>query len=326
MNETNGLAIAERDLLHEATLPVLGVPVRLRSDSPEVVQAFERAFAGWRVLEERPELIAPLGVEGRLVIHGGDEGGQAPAPVRHRILSDRRMLVGTPGSVFVSDAGRREFDGWVTRALLRDDEHFRHHVLESLVLAVVSWLDRTPVHAAAVVRDGAGLLLAGPSGRGKSTLTWAAARSGLGVLADDMVYVQLEPLRVWGMPSLLRLPAESARFFPELAGLEPEIAPSGKRKLALDLRERAAAASFPMVERMGVCVLERGGGPPAARRLDPRELTDAIGPLDPGFHLFAALYPPLLDALARRGGWALQVGPDPDAAARVLHRLLDEVG
>jgi hypothetical protein len=323
---SSDLEIPEERLRHAATLPVLGVPVRLRSDSAEIVAVFEEAFGYWRVLEGRPDLCARERVEGRLVLDAGDERGVGRPPVRHRLVDRRRLLVATPGSLCASDADRREFTGWVTPQLLGERDHFRYHVLEALVLSVVTWLDRTPVHASAVVRDGSGLLLTGPSGRGKSTLTWAAAGAGLRVLADDMVFAQQHPPRVWGMPGFLHLPADSRRFFPELADVPAALASSGKEKLALDLHERGAAAPFPVLERMGICVIERGGGDrPTWRRLDAVELGAAMTRLDPGFDLFGEYYPALLNALAARGGWALEIGSDPHAAAAALHAVIDEL-
>jgi hypothetical protein len=91
--------IREADLVHEAVLPVLGVPVRLRSDSADVIRVFERAYAYWRVLAARPDLLSPGRIEGRIVVAPGDEGPAGRAPVRHRLVDRRRMLIATPCSV-----------------------------------------------------------------------------------------------------------------------------------------------------------------------------------------------------------------------------------
>jgi hypothetical protein len=230
--------------------------------------------------------------------------------------------------VCLSDARRREFTGWITRALLRDAAHFRSVVLESLVFAVVTWLDRVPVHASALARGGAALLLTGPSGAGKSTLTYAAARAGLQVLTDEIVFAQREPLRVWGMPRFVNLPADAGRFFPELASAPRRVLPNGKEKIPAELTAMGAAAAFPVAERIGVCVLERAGGRAEVEcaRLEPSEVVRAmLAGVEPGFDLFETQLPALVDRLARRGGWRLRVAGPPAEAVPVLRELLDEI-
>ena len=51
------------ELPHESTLPVLGVPVRLRSNARDVIDAFETALGRWRVMERHPERL-PFGAGG----------------------------------------------------------------------------------------------------------------------------------------------------------------------------------------------------------------------------------------------------------------------
>jgi hypothetical protein len=295
----------------------------VRTDSLEIITAAERAFGYWRVLEAHPELWSRERVEGRLVLRAGSEGSERP-PVEHRV-EGRRLRVSTRASECASDPDRREFAGRVTPELVASEDHFRYHVLEALVMSVVTWLDRTPVHASAVVRDGTALLLTGPSGRGKSTLTWAAAGAGFRILADDMVFVQLAPLRVWGMPAFLHLPEDSRRFFPELADAPVGLTSSGKEKIPLDLRARGVAAPFPVADRFGICVLDRRGPDVRWEGLSAAELGASMGKLDPGFDSFAEAYPELVARLAAAGGWRLEVGADPGAAARALGHLMDRV-
>src|SRR5690606_18579049 len=134
------------------------------------------------------------------------------------------------------------------------------------------------------------LLLAGPSGAGKSTLAYAAARAGLGVLAEDVVYVQRAPrLRVWGGSPFLHLSAESVRFFPELATAGTVQLANGKTKIVIDLGQSGRSVR-PSADRAGVCLLRRGGvseSAPVLRALSPEEVASALGAgIEPGFDLF----------------------------------------
>ena len=320
--------IRDKELVHEVTLPVLGVPVRVRSNAAEIIDAFESALGGWRVIEGRADLLSSARIEGRLILHSGDEGGQAHPPVRHRMVGKGRLIYMSPGSVCMGDGPGREFTGWVTRELLSDRDHFRYNLLESVVFWVVTngGLDRQPVHASAVVRNGTALLLTGPSGTGKSTLTYAAARAGLEVLTDDVIFGQLHPLRIWGMPNFLHLPADARRHFPELGDHHSQLLANGKEKIAVSLAGIGAAARFPLAERTGVCVLERGAAATEWAHLPPPVLEEAmLAQLEGGFDLFKDTVGELLRALAMRGGWRLRIGRHPEEAVGALHQLLDQV-
>ena len=56
------------------------------------------------------------------------------------------------------------------------------------------------LHTAAVARDGHALLLPGPAGAGKSTLSSALLEEGFGYLSDDMVVLDCDSFLVRGLP------------------------------------------------------------------------------------------------------------------------------
>jgi hypothetical protein len=322
------LRIRDETLRHAATLPVLGIPVRVRSDAPEVIAAFEDAFGFCRPLFDRPELVGSEAVEGRIVVHDGDEGGAEPPAVRYRLVDPQRLICWTPGSVCAGDARRREFHGWVTRALLADRVHFRIAILESLVLSIVTWMDRVPVHGSVLAGGGAALLLTGPSGTGKSTLTYAAARAGTCVLTDEIVFAQRAPARAWGMPRVVNLPSDGTRFFPELASAPRRLLPNGKQKIPVELEALGAVPTLPLVERIGVCVLERGqpGAGVRVAELPADEVVRVmLDDLEPGFHLFEDRLPAIVREWAGAGAWRLSVDGHPADAVPVVRELLEDV-
>ena len=87
-------------------------------------------------------------------------------------------------------------------------------VTDTLLLFLLTRSGRIPVHAAGVVIGKMAVVLAGPSGTGKSTLSLAAMARGLRILSDDTVYIQLQPsLRIWGFPRPVHVfPADAPRF------------------------------------------------------------------------------------------------------------------
>src|SRR2546426_4798193 len=215
-------------LRHVVELPVLGVPVRFESNSAAAIDVVEDAFGMWRALRTSPELIAPLSLRVRLIVHDGDEGGAPHAPVTCRMPDADRVVVHTPGSVGIADSGRGEAIAYVTPALLADRAHVRYGVIEGLTLTLVTSRDRYPVHAAAIARGPVALLLAGPPGTGKSTLAYQAHRHGLRGVSDDAAYVQLEPgVRLWGIPDRGHLLAAASAHFSEGAGRPPPFPADG---------------------------------------------------------------------------------------------------
>lgn len=309
---------------HTLRLPVLGIPVAFETNDARVAVLIEQAFARWRSFDASADS-ANADCRVRITVEPGRESAEH-ARLRYRVGDDGYVLLTTSASAGYADPVRREVRAWVTDALVEDAQHFRYGVLEGLTIALLSRLDRQPVHAAAVVRDGVALLLAGPSGAGKSTLAYAAACAGLDVLAEDVVYVQIAPrLRVWAASSYLHLPAESARFFPQLAAARTVQLANGKRKLVVDLRRDATERTLPFADRAGVCVLRRGEGTrPSVRPLSPAEVGDALGDgLELGFDLFRGTIDAVHAALAAPGGWELTVGGEPGGHVPLLREMLE---
>lgn len=314
-------------LNHRTVIPVLGIPVHFASNAAEVVSVAEEAFGAWRVLEGAPHLVAASSVEITIMVQPGDEGDVEHVGFYHRVLSDRRVLYGSRGSIAYADSQRREAVGYVTPQLVADRQHFRYALLESLTMATLTPLDRQPLHAAAIMRDDAAVLLAGESGIGKSTLAYAAARAGMRVLADDTVHLQAHPgLRIWGLPGYLHLPLDARHRFPELGELTPTLLASGKTKLSVDLRLLDALPTVPVVERAALCLVSRAPGEPQLVRVEPGEAADQLlRGLEQGFDLFADTIQEPLRLLTAEGAWRLSLPQDPVEAVSWLERLLDQL-
>lgn len=81
-----------------------------------------------------------------------------------------------------------------------------HHVQDFLIL-----------HAAVLERDGAALILPGPPGAGKSTLTAGLACAGWRLLSDELTLLRLDDGAVQGMARPISLKNESIPLVRELA-------------------------------------------------------------------------------------------------------------
>jgi hypothetical protein len=312
---------AEVALPHEGLLPVLGVPVRFAANDRALLQIVDRWFGRWASVPA--ELRACDGVTVRLILHEGREarGG----PITYRMPDRTRFFLHTAGSLGVVDIERRDAVAYVSRALVADTERFGYGVLEAMTLLLVARQDRQPVHAAMVARDSNALLLAGPTGVGKSTVAYAAHRAGWRVLSDDSVYVQRRPqLRVWGMPGRMYLLAEARRHFPGERRRARRL-PSGKRKVSIEL-ESAWGPGAPVVRRVGVCLLTRDGGGVASAVVSPEQATTFLrAGLGSQVYWYEASIGPALSALCARGGWRLNLSGDPVEALPLLERMLGEL-
>ena len=104
-----------------------------------------------------------------------------------------------------------------------DVEHWKRVIFPMLTSVVGATIGITELHCACVAKGGDGVLLAGRSHSGKSTLALALACLGFDFLSDDRTCCTLRKgkLRAWSLPTDLKLRTEAAAWFPELQ-------PSGK--------------------------------------------------------------------------------------------------
>jgi hypothetical protein len=119
------------------------------------------------------------------------------------------------------------------------------------------------LHASAVVMKGKAVVFSGASGSGKSTTAAMLHRLGYTVLSDDITEIDgtsalpaIPTIRLW--PEALEALYGSAAAFPDRA-------PSWDKKL---VTVPTAAGAHPIA---AILVLEKRGGEPQLRRLDPRE-------------------------------------------------------
>jgi hypothetical protein len=310
---------------HATEIPVLGIPTRFESNAPSVIEIAHEGFGRWsEVLEDVPRSDAGLVLVRIVLDETMDEvlGAGADRRLAYRMPDARRLLVAGPGVIGVADATCLQSYAWVAPAVVRDREHFRYAVLEALANFHLSVLDRQPLHAACVERDGLAVLLVGPAGVGKSTLTYTAAREGYRILAEDIVWLQLrDTFAIWGLVTRLFLPPDSAQFFPELGALRPMVRSNGEEKLVLPL-DAPHAVGDGRIATATVCLLGRSDRRSARLvRATPEEIATALGTFETGFDLFRGTIGPAIERLSRTPGWRLLLTDDPRDAIPELHRL-----
>jgi hypothetical protein len=293
----------------EARLCPLGLPLTIAADEPFLAVAAD-LLSGWEGSRARgaPELRLELAT--------------TPGPLRpgqiHLRVESRCLHLDGGGVEAWADAHRGIAHCILAADFARNPERLRDEVIEPLVLFLLTHHGRAPLHAAGILAGDLAILLAGPSGSGKSCLALAAARAGMALLSDDTVYVQLEPsLAVWGIP-------RPVHVFPDDApavGAGPPRLRNGKLKRAVPI---AQPSSAPAAKRAVLCVLRRGD----RARLRPIAAAEALAmlePIEPGFDLLAAEVCAAQAALAANGAWLLETSANPAEAIALLLDRRDEL-
>jgi hypothetical protein len=201
--------LAFMPLPYRAEFYPFGFPVSVASNSRLVLDAAEESWAGFRKqFDERPIEIRCL------VTAAGD--GTPPAPI-----------VRAQGNLLISVAGAENFHccdlvsgfatAWVTGSVAANSQYFRYHFLEAMASCLLHMLHLVDVHAACVSLDGHGVLLAGDSGAGKSSLAYACARRGWVYTSDDGISLVRRSggRTVLGNSRLFRFRKTAGELFPE---------------------------------------------------------------------------------------------------------------
>lgn len=235
----------------------LGYPAEIESGCRPVLSAACESWRAWPRLFDAPPVQVIVEVQ----------SGSAPPPdlPRFEASPERLRFTADEGNFAHFDLEARQGLLRVTDGLLHEAARFRHHFLEALVLTALDCVFFTPLHAACVARKGAGVLLCGDSGAGKSSLAYACARRGWTFVSDDAVHLAPGPERTGvGGSNIIHLREPSRALFPELHALDAGHAPNGKRAIEID----AAAHGFRTARHATAshCLfLERRPGPAAVR-------------------------------------------------------------
>ena len=280
-----------------------GIPIEVDCAEPGVIDAVREAVAG------SEGAIDPNARRLRLEFGIDDElWGTGPSGIH---IEGQELWLAGPGVLCIADAVTGQAECALSRDFVDDPELLQGSVLDPLLLFLIARSGRAPIHAAGLVAGGRAILLAGPSGIGKSCLAQAAVGAGFTVLSDDIVFAEPAPsLRVWGMPRPIHLFKKDA---PAAADGVLRLR-NGKIKRAVPIPCGRHAAS---AEGAALCILARG----EQASLTPITAGDAMesfGRLDRGFDLLETEIRASVAALARRGAWRLCLSDDPADAVRLL--------
>lgn len=254
---------------HEATFYPYGFPVRLRSNSAIAIEAADRSWSTYR----RRHDTAPLDI--RLILSESNNPGCTEPPT-FRSQGHLLSIVADHENFASLDLNAGFAFGWATTATAKNQEYFRQCLLDVMIYPLLKIAHLITLHAACVIYRGKGILLAGNSGAGKSSLSYACARRGWTFVSDDASAFQREkhtPM-VIGHPQKFRFREPVGHLFPQFRHLTSTVRAYGKPTIEvrtqvieeLKIAEESAVDAIVFLNRSAY-----EGGPPAMLPVTPED-------------------------------------------------------
>lgn len=246
-----------------------GFPARIRSNSPLTLEAAETS---WHTYRQKFGL-KPLDI--RLLISDQDHPGCTEPPT-FRSQGHLLSIVADADNFACLDLSAGFSFGWATAATAKNGEYFRQCLLDVMIYPLLEIRHLITLHAACVMFAGKGILLAGNSGAGKSSLAYACARKGWTYVSDDasaFVRSSARPM-VIGHPHRFRFREPVGELFPEFRGLKSTLRAYGKPTIQVQTSGIEGLRTADESPIDAVVFLNRpdySGGPPRITRLHEEE-------------------------------------------------------
>lgn len=216
---------------HRAVFYPYGFPAWIESNSELVLKAAEQSWSHCSCLaEEVPITLRCLVMDG--------PSGKALSPPVFRAQRNLLTIVADAENHASCDLVNGFAFACVNTAALSNVEYFRLCFLEAMAYSLLTTLRHVALHAACVARNGRGVLLAGDSGAGKSSLAYACACRAWTYISDDASCLlrRTEDNTVVGNSRLFRFRDTVGGLFPEFAGIPHKRRPLQRGKPTIEIR------------------------------------------------------------------------------------------
>jgi energy-coupling factor transporter ATP-binding protein EcfA2 len=310
---------------------LLGGRFEFESDSPQLLRLVNSAYLG--LPPHRLPTAAPR-LRVRLMLNAPEQprprSRSEPPPLA--MLSGAGYLGGATNSsnvVLVSPSERTALVV-LSRRMLRFPYHTRYEYIEFAAFTLAARCQElVSLHAACVGRDGRGILLMGPTGSGKSTVTLHCLLRGFEMLSEDSVFVAPERMLATGIANFLHVRSDALRWLGKTRAAaairrSPVIRRrSGIRKFEVDLRRGAyRLAASPLKIAAVVFLSPQSAGDRSL--LEPLSKSDLLAKLTAA-QAYAANQPKwaaFRKAVSELGAFELRRGNHPLEAVDALETLL----
>ena len=231
----------------------LGFPLRLWSNSHQVMDA---AAASW---SDFPAAFSTRPLEIQAVVESSLETA-SPTPPDYQGREHLFLIMGGQDSA-ACDHSQGFAVCRLRDSTVRHQAFTSYYYLEAIALHLLTQRYLTPVHAACVTRHGAGVLLCGDSGAGKTSLAYACAKRQWCYVSDNESWLLREHAgRVaLGNPRRIRFRESAPELFPELRTQQPFLFANGKMSLTLEMSGRPEFSTAFQADISHLVFLDRNG-------------------------------------------------------------------
>jgi hypothetical protein len=236
-----------------------------------------------------------------------------------------------PGSFITYDLLRKCVRAVLSTEAASDNSFWKSLLIPITIGILGTTVGVVPLHCACLERNGSGLLIAGDSGVGKSTLAAALTQRGFALISDDWTYFSREQcsLVAHGLSSPIKLLPGAVQFFNELRELTPAISLNGELAYEIDPARFPGSTAKNTSRPNQIFFLERTSHPGChfvpcpstsvceffeknAERL-PDELIDA-----------KTLRTAIIRALSALPSWVLRTGDSPQRTSDAINHFILE--
>lgn len=242
------------ETLQERWYLPMGFRLKVTTNSSEILAAADSSFGGFG--EVNPQRDCDFSF--RFFRHEIDDG-ELGRPLYRTHGQTLYQTTGRDSTMVVDRAAGSAF-GFFSPTTLGSTAFFRWHFLDAALFFLLESRGFIGVHGAAMCRAGEGCLLRAPSGQGKTTLAYAAARSDWQALAEDVVWIDSKSGTWWGAPWAFRMLPDAPRIFPELKGKRPTVQINGEEKIEVELEEIRPGSTVVSAPAGKVIFLRRAPG------------------------------------------------------------------
>lgn len=312
----------ELPLSFEARFLVAGTVWLIASNAGEILEAAGES------LQPANDATAPVALTFTLFVDSGMFAKPPWPPPHFRGLDQFVYAEYGSGASILMDLQRRRVIGVMCQAMAQDLHYWRTVLIPVLLGSACASLGILPLHCACVVRSGQGLVLAGGSGTGKSTLAVLLCLNDFAYLADGWTYFSRSGSQVsaWGLPAPVKLLPDALQYFPQLASAKLDRALNGEVAYEVDPVATFGVNRALYCEPRWLVFLERTVGPDAAlRRISSDEAFSRLAPelesLPECISHMRDLQLHSISRLVDRECWVLGHGSPPALAAKQLLEL-----